>query len=100
MICIFLVFNRLKYTNAVVLEILRYSSIAPFAILHTTTTETKLFDWTIPKDTIIIPNVWNVHRDPNYWEDPEVFRPERFFDAQGEIQVPEYLIPFSVGKSS
>lgn len=33
-----------------------------------------------------------------YWENPDVFNPDRFFDEQGKLIVPEAFIPFSYGK--
>uniref|UniRef100_A0A0R3RNK1 Cytochrome P450 n=1 Tax=Elaeophora elaphi TaxID=1147741 RepID=A0A0R3RNK1_9BILA len=36
-----------------------------------------------------------VHRDERYWPDPEVFKPERFFDDQPRH--PFAYIPFSAG---
>lgn len=36
--------------------------------------------------------------DPNLWENPEEFMPERFL-RDGKVHKPDYFIPFSVGKS-
>lgn len=48
----------------------------------------------------MIPNVWAVHRNPNLWKDPHVFKPERFLNEDGSalLPKPEYIISFSVGK--
>lgn len=59
--------------------------------------KTKLFGYTLPKGTLVFTNLWAVHFDPKYWDDPQVFRPERFLNDKGQIEKPEYLIPFSVG---
>ena len=32
----------------------------------------------IPKDMCIQANVWALHRDEEYWADPENFNPERY----------------------
>ncbi|KAG5539787.1 hypothetical protein RHGRI_020113 [Rhododendron griersonianum] len=34
--------------------------------------------YTIPKDTRVFLNVWAMHRDPEAWDDPSEFNPERF----------------------
>lgn len=36
-----------------------------------------------------------VHRDPRYWDNPEVFNPDRFIDQ--ELKHPYCYIPFSAG---
>ena len=44
-------------------------------------------------------NVIDIHYDPTYWKDPERFDPNRFYDADKNVYVPnERLIPFLIGK--
>uniref|UniRef100_A0A8D1BTB8 Cytochrome P450 2U1 n=1 Tax=Sus scrofa TaxID=9823 RepID=A0A8D1BTB8_PIG len=54
--------------------------------------------YTIPKGTIILPNLWSVHRDPAIWEKPDDFYPNRFLDDQGQLIKKESFIPFGIGK--
>lgn len=54
--------------------------------------------YTIPKGTVIIPNLWSVHRDPTVWEEPDDFNPSRFLDDQGNLLRKECFIPFGIGK--
>ena len=42
-------------------------------------------------------NLHGVLHDPAYWSDPEVFRPERFLDADGKVCKNERLVPFGMG---
>jgi cytochrome P450 len=39
-------------------------------------------DWVegkfLPKGTIVILNVWGMHMDPQVWDDPEKFNPDRY----------------------
>lgn len=56
--------------------------------------------YTIPKGAEIVANLWALHNDPKYWDEPEVFRPERFL-LNGEttlLKFPESYAPFSIGK--
>lgn len=88
----------MPYTQAVLLEVQRWASVLPLIFPHAPTKTTKLLGYTIPKGTFTLVNAWGVHNDPQYWGDPEVFRPERFLNEKGEAVTPEYFIPFSAGK--
>ena len=93
--------TSLPLLQATVYELLRVTSIAPLCIPRCTTTETKLREFTIPKDTIVFVNMWSVHRDPAIWKDPDVFNPKRFLNDAGEVIEPKSLrgfIPFSGGR--
>jgi cytochrome P450 len=81
------------------LETLRISSIAPFAVPHQTTDHLKFHGYDIPKGTIIFANTFESHHDPEVWGDPEVFRPERFLSEDGKSTIRhEAFLPFSTGK--
>lgn len=54
--------------------------------------------YTIPKGSVIVPNLWSVHRDPNVWEKPDEFQPSRFLDENGQLIKKEAFIPFGMGK--
>lgn len=54
--------------------------------------------YTIPKGTVILPNLWAVHRDPVLWERPDEFCPSRFLDDQGQLLKTEAFIPFGIGQ--
>lgn len=44
-------------------------------------------------------NLYSVHMDPEYWGDPENFRPERFINADGTFRKDERMIPFGKGNN-
>ncbi len=90
----------MPYTQAVILEAQRYASIAPLSVFHRTLEDVPNFrGFFIPKDTIIIPNLYSAMRDPKVWFDPECFIPDRFLSADGQtLVIPEAFIPFGIGK--
>lgn len=88
----------MPYMSAVVNETFRLSSILPGNVLHSTLGQTEIGGYTLPKGTIIMPNLYQVHHDEKYWGDPENFRPERFLNSDGSFRKSERVIPFSTGK--
>lgn len=58
--------------------------------------EDQLGEHTIPKNTMILLAIYELHRDGNFWDSPEAFRPERF-DPAGKKDFQEYYYPFGAG---
>ncbi|XVF07757.1 hypothetical protein REPUB_Repub06bG0167200 [Reevesia pubescens] len=72
--------ENLPYLKAVIKETLRLHPPLPFLVPHMAMTSCKMLGYTIPKETQILVNVWAIGRDPNSWDDPLVFKPERFLE--------------------
>ncbi|XP_027791244.1 cytochrome P450 2U1 [Marmota flaviventris] len=89
---------QMPYTEATIMEVQRLTVVVPLAVPHMTSEKTVLQGYTIPKGTLILPNLWSVHRDPTIWEKPEDFYPDRFLDDQGQLLKKEFFIPFGIGK--
>lgn len=94
--------EKMPYTEAVIMELMRWRTIIPINILRYTLWDTTLNGYFIPKDTVVLANLWSVHHNPKYWgDDAEIFRPERFLTEDGKRVIKsEYFIPFSIGKRS
>ncbi|XP_072534573.1 cytochrome P450 2U1 [Salminus brasiliensis] len=90
--------GTLPYTEATIMEVQRMTVVVPLSIPHMASKTTEFRGYTIPKGTVIIPNLWSVHRDPTVWENPDDFCPSRFLDEQGQLLRREYFIPFGIGR--
>uniref|UniRef100_A0A8C5D655 Cytochrome P450 2J6-like n=1 Tax=Gouania willdenowi TaxID=441366 RepID=A0A8C5D655_GOUWI len=90
--------TNMPYTNAVIHEVQRISNIVPLSVVHTTSKEVQLRDYTIPKGTLIIPNLTSVLFEENEWETPNTFNPGHFLNKEGEFVKRAAFLPFSAGK--
>uniref|UniRef100_A0A4W4H175 unspecific monooxygenase n=1 Tax=Electrophorus electricus TaxID=8005 RepID=A0A4W4H175_ELEEL len=52
---------------------------------------------TIPKDMAVMIPTFPLHRDPEYWTDPDTFNPERFTKENKELIDPYTYMPFGAG---
>ncbi|XP_055353890.1 cytochrome P450 2J2-like [Paramacrobiotus metropolitanus] len=90
--------DRLPYMQAVIQEVQRMANLVPFAI-RSPTEDVKIHGYEIPAGTIITPNLYAVHMDPQYFPEPQRFNPERFLDKEGNLKPKvEGFLPFSIGK--
>ncbi|XP_006866546.1 PREDICTED: cytochrome P450 1A1-like [Chrysochloris asiatica] len=91
---------QLLYLDAFILETFRHSSFVPFTIPHSTTRDTSLNGFYIPKGRCVFVNQWQVNHNPKLWGDPSEFRPERFLTTEGTINktLSEKVIIFGLGK--
>ncbi|KAF2361342.1 Cytochrome P450 [Trinorchestia longiramus] len=91
--------NRMPYMEAFISETLRYAAVVPL-ISHAPSQDTTLGPYHVPAGTMIITNLYGALHDPEVWESPEEFRPQRFLTADGRVKKDDNLIPFSVGRRS
>ncbi|CAG9771677.1 unnamed protein product [Ceutorhynchus assimilis] len=86
--------QNMKYLEVVIKETLRlYPSLAMIGRLATDDINFK--GNIIPKNTLMTLFIFGINRDPDYYENPEEFKPERFLDSTGKH--PYAYIPFSAG---
>nr|AKH03504.1 cytochrome P450 3037B1 [Paracyclopina nana] len=91
--------SSLPYTDACIMEIQRLGSIAPMAVPHRALKDVEVKGYRIPKDTLVFSVLYHILRDPDYWPDPNAFKPERFLTPDGsQVIKEERFIPFGVGK--
>jgi len=86
--------GRLRFLEACLKETLRLYPSVPL-IARQTVEDTQIKEKILPAGTGVVIIASMVHRDPRYWDNPEVFNPDRFMD--GEVKHPYAYIPFSAG---
>ncbi|KAL6970976.1 hypothetical protein U1Q18_030655 [Sarracenia purpurea var. burkii] len=91
--------DKLPYLQAVVKETLRLHPAVPLLVPRNTIEDTEFMGYLIPKDTQVFVNAWAIGRDPDTWDNPLEFRPDRFLDSNIDYKGQHYdLIPFGSGR--
>lgn len=81
--------DALPYVNAVLLEVIRLYPVLPLGVPHRVMEDDEYLGMRIPKDAMILPNVWSILRDETLYERPDEFMPERHLRAGEEKAVPD-----------
>ena len=91
--------NQMNYLQCVIKETLRLRPPLPLLVPRETTSSAKVKGYDIPPKTRVYLNVWAIHRDPELWNNPEDFIPERFESSQVDMKGQDFqLIPFGTGR--
>ncbi|KAK3368604.1 putative cytochrome P450 [Podospora didyma] len=69
---------NLPYIHAIVKELLRWRPVTPGGIPHAVTEDDEYMGYRIPKGTCVLPVYWAIAMDPELFENPEEFVPERW----------------------
>ncbi|KAK4204113.1 putative cytochrome P450 E-class, group IV [Triangularia verruculosa] len=89
--------ESMTYTRAVVRELLRYRppvlmvpyvAKKPFPITDT---------YTAPKGSMVIPSTYLALRDPEVYQNPDVFDPERYYSGDAEVKGAKNFLVFGTG---
>lgn len=91
--------TKLPYLQCVINETLRLYPPVPLLLPHYSLEDCTVGGYDVPKHTILIINAWAIHRDPELWDEPDKFKPERFEALEGEKEGFNYkFVPFGMGR--
>ncbi|XP_050208580.1 cytochrome P450 83B1-like [Mercurialis annua] len=91
--------QQLCYLKAVVKETMRLQPTVPTLLPRESLNNCTLGGYRIMKETLIFVNVFAIGRDPQIWENPSEFVPERFLNSRIDVKGQDFeLIPFGAGR--
>ncbi|KAI7815505.1 cytochrome p450, partial [Rhyzopertha dominica] len=88
--------KHLKYLEMVVLETLRLFPVVPY-FGRQNPCDIQLSNFSLPANTTVMTNVFNIHRNERYWPDPLAFKPERFAPENSANRNSYAFLPFAAG---
>lgn len=90
---------QLDYMKAVIKETFRLHPPAPVLLPRESMEDITVSVFDTPAKTRVFINAWAIRRDPESWENPQSFEPERFLDNPIDFKGKDIeLIPFGVGR--
>ncbi|KAL0395276.1 UNVERIFIED_CONTAM: Trimethyltridecatetraene synthase [Sesamum latifolium] len=89
---------QLPYIDAIIMESMRLHPLATLLAPHYAMEDCKIAGYDVAKGTTVIINTWGLGRDPNSWDSPLEFLPERFLNKGIDITGSNFaMLPFGSG---
>lgn len=91
--------TKLEYLKAVIKETLRFRPAAPVLLVRETLKKCSIEGYDILPKTLVFVNIWTIGRDPEFWIDPDIFKPERFLGSSIDFKGQDFeFLPFGAGR--
>ncbi|PWA84265.1 hypothetical protein CTI12_AA156370 [Artemisia annua] len=92
---------KLNYIKACVREAFRLHPVAPFNPPHVATCDTSVAGYFIPKGSHVLLSRLGLGRNPEVWDDPLIFNPDRHLKGDSEVVLTDHslhMLSFSTGR--
>ncbi|KAF6156802.1 hypothetical protein GIB67_033271 [Kingdonia uniflora] len=91
--------DQMEYLKYVIKETLRLHAPVPTGVPRVSDKHTTVNGYDIPPNTTVLINIWAIQRDPDVWDNPDDFIPERFSGSSTDFGGQDYeFIPFGSGR--
>ncbi|CAN6550932.1 unnamed protein product [Malus baccata var. baccata] len=91
--------DKLPYLQAIIKETFRLHPAVPLLLPRKADADVEICGYTVPKGAQVFVNAWAIGRDPDIWDNPDSFIPERFLGSDIDVTGKNFeLIPFGGGR--
>nr|VWO99444.1 N/A [Ganoderma boninense] len=78
-------YDSLPYAKATVKEALRWHSVVPMLVPHTTVADDIYDGYFIPEGSVVMFNAWATFQNPEMYPEPDKFIPERYLGGSDQF---------------
>ena len=92
---------NLNYIKACVREAFRLHPVAPFNLPHVSSVDTTVAGYFIPKGSHVLLSRPGLGRNPEFWDDPLTYNPDRHMKSDNEVVLTDHklnMLSFSTGR--
>ncbi|CAJ0844459.1 9283_t:CDS:2 [Entrophospora sp. SA101] len=90
-------YEKMEYSLAVVKEVLRYHALVSVLFRQAKSDNAEIGGYNWPAGTVVLVNIQELQKTPNYWEDADQFKPERFLKDEADKIGKYTYTPFGGG---
>ncbi|KAL8482419.1 hypothetical protein ACS0TY_028551 [Phlomoides rotata] len=91
--------SQLPCIESIIMETFRLHPLATLLAPHCAINDCRVAGYEIAKGTTVLINTWSIGRDPNSWDAPEKFLPERFLGKEIDALGSNFsFLPFGSGR--
>ncbi|KAF5346017.1 hypothetical protein D9758_013877 [Tetrapyrgos nigripes] len=85
--------DLLPYITAIMYEVYRTQPVNPLGIAHMCEVDDEYKGYYIPKNSVVIANIWGIFRDEKTYPEPNKFNPDRWMSSDGKSLNPNLREP-------
>ncbi|CAN6178251.1 unnamed protein product [Urochloa humidicola] len=91
--------SELSYLQLIIKETLRLHVPGPLLMPRECQEECQVLGYDVPKGTMVLVNAWAISRNPDSWDEPDTFNPERFLGDTRDFKGKDFdFTPFGAGR--